>query len=139
MTVPSVVPLAHLNGKVEKHANGTTNGNGSHEPLHVLTGSEALRRIREGSLTVEAYARALLNRIQAHDAAVKAWAYLDPAFVLEQARALDRVPAKERGPLHGLPIGVKDAIYTKGRYFWTRVLVMPHGRVMMSSVLITLV
>ncbi|CAH0017807.1 unnamed protein product [Clonostachys rhizophaga] len=113
MTVPSVVPLAHLNGKVEKHANGTTNGNGSHEPLHVLTGSEALRRIREGSLTVEAYARALLNRIQAHDAAVKAWAYLDPAFVLEQARALDRVPAKERGPLHGLPIGVKDAIYTK--------------------------
>jgi hypothetical protein len=124
---------------MDKHANGTSNGNGSHEPLHVLTGSEALRRIREGSLTVEAYARALLNRIQAHDAAVKAWAYLDPAFVLEQARALDRVPAKERGPLHGLPIGVKDAIYTKGRYSWTRVLVMPHGRVMISLVLITLV
>lgn len=38
----------------------------------------------------------------------------DPTFVLNQARALDRVPQDQRGPLHGLAIGVKDTINTKG-------------------------
>lgn len=84
------------------------------ETLHLLTASEALERIRDDTLTVETYAHALLKRIQARDGAVRAWAYLDPAFVIEQAKALDKVPKAERGPLHGLPIGVKDVIYTKG-------------------------
>lgn len=39
---------------------------------------------------------------------------LDPEFVLEQARALDQIPYNERGPLHGLAIGIKDIANTKG-------------------------
>ncbi|KAF5567399.1 amidase [Fusarium phyllophilum] len=62
---------------------------------------------------VEQYASSLLERIQQRDDDVKAWAYLDPKAVLEQARELDQVPKDQRGPLHGLPVGIKDIILTK--------------------------
>jgi Asp-tRNA(Asn)/Glu-tRNA(Gln) amidotransferase A subunit family amidase len=38
----------------------------------------------------------------------------DPAFVLSQARALDQIPHDQRGLLHGLAIGIKDIMNTKG-------------------------
>jgi Asp-tRNA(Asn)/Glu-tRNA(Gln) amidotransferase A subunit family amidase len=41
---------------------------------------------------------------------VHAWAFLDPELVLAQARALDAAPV--RGPLHGVPLGVKDVMDT---------------------------
>ena len=41
-----------------------------------------------------------------------AWATIDPDYALMQARALDRMPSS-RGPLHGVPIGVKDIINTE--------------------------
>ncbi|KAL2810562.1 amidase signature domain-containing protein [Aspergillus granulosus] len=78
-----------------------------------LTATQALALIRENKLTVESYARSLLSRIEYRDATVKAWAYLNPEFVLEQARNLDAIPVEKRGPLHGLPVGIKDVIYTK--------------------------
>ncbi|KAK0104162.1 hypothetical protein ONS96_005256 [Cadophora gregata f. sp. sojae] len=81
--------------------------------LYRLTASEALPLLKSGELTVEAYARSLLTRIKHRDHVVKAWAFLDPDFVLEQAKRLDRLPADERGPLHGVPVGVKDVIFTK--------------------------
>ncbi|SJL02004.1 related to glutamyl-tRNA [Armillaria ostoyae] len=65
-------------------------------------------------LTVEQYAISLLDRIKSRDDAVQAWAYLDPEYVLAQARELDKIPRHKRGPLHGVPIGVKDTMYTKG-------------------------
>lgn len=37
----------------------------------------------------------------------------DPKLVLRQARALDQIPYAERGPLHGIAVGIKDAINTK--------------------------
>ncbi|KAL2829307.1 amidase signature domain-containing protein [Aspergillus pseudoustus] len=82
------------------------------EPFR-LTGSEALARFRSGELTVTAYAQSLLARIDKRDSAVHAWAYLDPDYVLEQAAKLDAIPSEERGPLHGVAVGVKDIIYTK--------------------------
>lgn len=83
-------------------------------PLYLLTATEALSRFREGSLTVETYARSLLSRIQQRDQNVQAWAHLDPDYVMTQVRILDQVPAEKRGPLHGVVIGVKDVIQTKG-------------------------
>jgi len=84
-----------------------------------LTASQALSKFRDGSLTVEAYATSIVSRIQARDATVKAWAYLDPERVLAQAKQLDQIPPEERGPLHGISVAVKDVIYTKGRR-WKR-------------------
>jgi Asp-tRNA(Asn)/Glu-tRNA(Gln) amidotransferase A subunit family amidase len=81
---------------------------------YTLTATQALLKIRADELTVEAYAISLLNHISHLDLAVKAWAYLDVEYVLQQARSLDAVPKDERGPLHGIPIGIKDVMYTKG-------------------------
>ena len=50
------------------------------------------------------------RRIAARDAEVKAWLRLDPDYVIRRARELDKLPSK--GPLHGLPWGVKDVIDT---------------------------
>jgi len=58
----------------------------------------------------ERIARACLERIEEREAAVGAWAFLDPQIVLEQARALDA--SERRGPLHGVPVGIKDIIAT---------------------------
>jgi len=79
-----------------------------------FTATQALSKIRDGSLTIEQYARSLLRRIEERDGAVKAWAYLNADYVLREAKRLDRVPFEERGPIHGLPIAVKDIMYTKG-------------------------
>ena len=51
-----------------------------------------------------------LARIVAREPEIRAWAYLDPQHALAQARALDRMPHK--GPLHGIPIGIKDVLDT---------------------------
>ncbi|KAL7794400.1 amidase signature domain-containing protein [Trichoderma ceciliae] len=83
------------------------------DDAYLLTASQALARIRAGELTIEGYARSLLRRIDLRDAVVGAWAYIDKDYILQQAKALDRVPMKDRGPLHGMPIAIKDVIYTK--------------------------
>lgn len=77
--------------------------------------TQALKRLQSQELTVEQYAASLLDRIRQRDEDVQAWAYLSPEAILNQARALDKVPLDERGPLHGLPVGVKDIILTKGQ------------------------
>ncbi|KAL6407639.1 amidase [Ilyonectria robusta] len=80
---------------------------------HKLTATQVLELLKNNTLTVEAYARSLLDRIQARDSTVKAWAYFDPEFVLSQARDLDQIPNAQRGPLHGVAIGIKDVMNTK--------------------------
>jgi Asp-tRNA(Asn)/Glu-tRNA(Gln) amidotransferase A subunit family amidase len=79
-----------------------------------LRGSDAAslaERLRVRDLSVEALTRAYLDRIAARDTSVRAWACLDPDAALAAARELDaRGP---RGPLFGLPVGVKDIFLTK--------------------------
>ena len=79
-----------------------------------LTATEVVAKIQAGELSVEQYAKSLLERIADRDPIVKGWAYLNPELVLEQARKLDQIPPESRGPLHGVAIAVKDVIYTKG-------------------------
>ncbi|KAG8165670.1 hypothetical protein KVR01_004222 [Diaporthe batatas] len=81
--------------------------------LYRLTACQVAAGTRSGSFTVEEYAKSLLAHIKERDDAVKAWAYLSPEQVLEQARQLDKVPPEKRGPLHGVSVAVKDVIYTK--------------------------
>jgi Asp-tRNA(Asn)/Glu-tRNA(Gln) amidotransferase A subunit family amidase len=78
--------------------------------LERLTAREAARRIAGGEITSEALVGACLARIEARENDVGSWAFIDPAAALEQARAADRTRA--RGPLHGVPIGIKDIIET---------------------------
>ncbi|MGH8691555.1 MAG: amidase family protein, partial [Burkholderiales bacterium] len=53
---------------------------------------------------------ACLAGIAARDGELRAWAAVDPEFARRQARALDAGPS--RGPLHGIPVGVKDIFDT---------------------------
>jgi Asp-tRNA(Asn)/Glu-tRNA(Gln) amidotransferase A subunit family amidase len=78
--------------------------------INELTAVEAAARIRSGELTSEALVRACLARIDARESEVQAWEYLDRDYAIGEARAADRSEA--RGPLHGVPIGVKDTIDT---------------------------
>src|ERR671925_1945275 len=80
------------------------------KPLHELTGVEAAQAIAAGTITSEALVTACLERITAREESVKAWEYLDPEAALAQARARDHSPAQ--GPLHGVPVGIKDLIDT---------------------------
>jgi Asp-tRNA(Asn)/Glu-tRNA(Gln) amidotransferase A subunit family amidase len=71
---------------------------------------DALAAISAGRLTAETLIRACLERIAEREATIHAFAWLDPAQAIAEARARDRAGAG--GPLHGLPIGVKDIIDT---------------------------
>src|SRR6266851_8438776 len=78
--------------------------------LFRLSARDAAQRIAAGSLTAEALIRACLDRIAAREPQVGAWAHVDPDQALAEARARDQ--ATTRGPLHGIPIGVKDIMDT---------------------------
>src|SRR5437773_2524118 len=76
--------------------------------------TDAARRIREGSLTSEELVQASLERIRAREPRVQAWTFLDEEHALAQARAADerRRSGEPVGPLHGIPVGLKDIIDT---------------------------
>ena len=71
-----------------------------------LTATEAARRIRGGQLSPAALMEACLDRVTAREPIVRAFAHLDPAA----ARAA--AAAERLGPLHGVPVGVKDVLDT---------------------------
>lgn len=75
-----------------------------------LSAGEAADAIAAGTLTSEQLVRACLDRIADRDATVRAWAHLDADLALAAARAADR--SAPRGPLHGVPVGLKDIIDT---------------------------
>lgn len=79
-----------------------------------LSAAEAARRIRDGEMSSEELVRAHLDRIEQVDPDIEAWTHLQPEFALEQARALDQVRASGEniGPLHGVPVAVKDIFDT---------------------------
>lgn len=75
---------------------------------------EAHARLTGGALSATDYAQALLERVDAVEPRVLAWAHLDRSHFLAQAEAADEDHAAGRGdgPLFGLPVGVKDIIDT---------------------------
>ncbi|MET4803984.1 amidase family protein [Bradyrhizobium sp. LB11.1] len=76
--------------------------------------AEAAAAIREGTLTSEAYAAALLLRARTLDE-LNAFITIDEAAVLEAAREADKAhTAGSLAPLLGVPLGVKDSYLTKG-------------------------
>ncbi|MBI4609895.1 MAG: amidase [Candidatus Rokubacteria bacterium] len=85
-------------------------------PLHALTATEAVAAIRNGQLSAVSLVEALLARIDALDPDVKAWVTVDRGGALETASQRDREAqaGRLRGPLHGLPVGLKDIYHVAG-------------------------
>jgi Asp-tRNA(Asn)/Glu-tRNA(Gln) amidotransferase A subunit family amidase len=79
-----------------------------------LSGVEQASLIAAGTLRSAELVQACLERIAASDEAVQAWARLDADYALQQARERDELRAAGRpvGPLHGVPVGLKDIIDT---------------------------
>ena len=84
--------------------------------LHRLTAAQAASMIRDGRVSCEELASALLARSRALEPRLRVWAALDEDSVLASARSRDRELAAEgaRGPLHGVPVGVKDIYDARG-------------------------
>lgn len=79
-----------------------------------LSAVEAARAVRSGEVTSVELVQACLDRIVEHDDTIQAWAHINPEYVLEQAREADRyrLSGAPLGPLHGVPVGVKDIFDT---------------------------
>ena len=86
----------------------------SRTDLLALTAAEAAEKIAAGETSSETLVAACLDRIAADDAAIQAWAFVDRPHALAQARAADALlrEGKGAGPLHGVPVGIKDVIDT---------------------------
>jgi Asp-tRNA(Asn)/Glu-tRNA(Gln) amidotransferase A subunit family amidase len=83
--------------------------------LATLTGLQAQRLLSEGKISALELTEACLARIAAEEPRVQAWAFLDPELARAQARRCDELRRVGRplGPLHGIPVGVKDIIDTR--------------------------
>lgn len=82
---------------------------------YALTLGAAVDALRRGALSCVTLTQSLLDRIDATDANVQAWAWLDRERALEAARAQDAKRSSGAGStLEGVPIGVKDIVATAG-------------------------
>ena len=82
-----------------------------------LSLSESAFQIVVGDLSPVDLVESLLQRIDSLEPSLKAWVYLDRESVLAEAKAkAEEVTSARRpiGPLHGVPIGLKDIYYTAG-------------------------
>ena len=79
-----------------------------------LSLTEAAADIRDGRISAVELVRDCLARIDEVEATVRAWAFLDRDHAMQQAEATDlhRKHGKALGPLHGVPIGIKDIVDT---------------------------
>ena len=93
-----------------------------------LSATEATKKLRAGEISSEELVQACLDRIELVDGEIGAWAHLDLEFALDQARALDaqRAAGGPVGPLHGIPVGIKDI-------FDTEVLPTENGTILNSG------
>ena len=78
--------------------------------------SESAQKIRDGDLSPVTLVESLLDRIDAFEPSLQAWVTIDREQVLSAARELEAEAEQGvfRGPLHGVPVGIKDIFYTKG-------------------------
>src|ERR687893_675609 len=78
--------------------------------LSGLSATGAASKIRLGEISSEELVRACLDRIEEREPTIHAWKFLDPELALAQARQRDE--SEIEGPLHGVPVGIKDQFDT---------------------------
>ena len=85
------------------------------EPFQ-LTVAEAAKQIRQGDLSPVTLVQSLLERIDALEPSLKAWVTIDREEVLSAARQREKdlEQGRPKGPIHGVPVGLKDIYYTAG-------------------------
>ena len=79
-----------------------------------ISANELVGKLKKGGISCVDLCKAYIDRINKFEKDVKAWAFFDKKLLLEKAEEKDeyRKSGKPLGPLHGLPIGIKDIIGT---------------------------
>jgi aspartyl-tRNA(Asn)/glutamyl-tRNA(Gln) amidotransferase subunit A len=82
----------------------------------MLSLAESARQVRQGQLSSQDLVTSILSGIDAYEPQVNAWVTLDRPGALAAARRCDQElrQGHVRGPLHGVPVGVKDIFATAG-------------------------
>ena len=91
-------------------------GAGIATPLHYCTLAEVAERVRAGELSPVRLTRECLDRIEALDGRLHAFITVTAGQAVEDAAIAEREirAGKYRGPLHGIPIALKDIVWTRG-------------------------
>jgi aspartyl-tRNA(Asn)/glutamyl-tRNA(Gln) amidotransferase subunit A len=97
-------------------ATAFTRRSGFEGDVHFLTAAEIARQVRAGTLSPVEAVEACLKRIEEVDPSVLAWVHVDRSGALEAARKLEAEARRGefRGPLHGVPVGIKDIMAVAG-------------------------
>src|SRR6201996_5697637 len=84
--------------------------------LHYLGLVDIGRQIQQKKLSSVEVVRAMLGRIEQFDGKLRSYAYIMADSALAEAATAEKEIAagKVRGPLHGVPIAVKDLCWVKG-------------------------
>lgn len=84
--------------------------------LHYLTLSEVSARIKSGELSATRVTAACLERIRACEPQLHSYALVleDQAMATAERLDRERQEGKPLHPLHGVPVAVKDLLYTRG-------------------------
>jgi aspartyl-tRNA(Asn)/glutamyl-tRNA(Gln) amidotransferase subunit A len=104
-------PAAERDGEGQAASSPDTN-----TPLHYLTLDEAQRRIHDRSLSPVELTQAVLDRISTLDGELRAYIDVMADRALDDARAAEQEigQGRWRGPLHGIPVAVKDQLDVDG-------------------------
>src|SRR5262245_32008637 len=98
--------------------------------LHALSLAEVARLIQARTISPVEVTRALLSRIESLDRGVNAFLTVTPELALADARTaeIDIAGGRYLGPLHGVPLGIKDIYDTQG------IRTTGHSRICMNYV-----
>ena len=93
--------------------------------LCYLSASELSKGISTGDILSEDLVKSYIGRIKKFDKTIKAWAHFDAQYILDKAVEADdyRKLGRPIGPLHGLPIAIKDIFGTNDMptgYLWIK-------------------
>src|SRR3546814_15793891 len=87
-----------------------------HTSLHYLSLSDAARLVERRLVSPVELTRAMLDRIEEHDAHLHAFITLTPEQALAEARTAEAeiMAGRYRGPMPGIPIAYTDNVETQG-------------------------
>jgi Asp-tRNA(Asn)/Glu-tRNA(Gln) amidotransferase A subunit family amidase len=81
---------------------------------YLLSAKQLIDKVKKSELSSVEVANSFIERIEEFEKKVHAWAFFDKTSFLEKAKEADdwRLSGKPLGPLHGLPIAIKDIFKT---------------------------
>jgi len=80
----------------------------------LLSATETVEAIANGAMTARKAMEQCLDRIDRLEPHIRAFVDVQPGQALAAALEADKVPAAEHGPLHGLPVAIKEVFDVAG-------------------------